>query len=67
MEYDQPIQISTNRCKLWTGYYFQHKNTSNEAISIDRSVEKHIEPFGNLLDNIFSNSYRLFTKILEKN
>lgn len=86
MEYDRPIQISTNRCKLWKAYYFRQRNgdmtacdnengdigfgsiNNGDLSTLDRSsADKNLEPFGTLLDNLFSNSYRLFSRILEKN
>lgn len=86
MEYDRPIQISTNRCKLWTAYYFRQRNgdmtacdnengdigfgsiNNGDLSTLDRSsADKNLEPIGTLLDNLFSNSYRLFSRILEKN
>lgn len=93
-EYNRPIRVAKEKCRLWTAYYFQHRrddlngtfnnstnNNEHAASSINNgdlnasaldktnpnNDSRNLEPFGTLLDNLFSNSYRLFSKILEKN
>lgn len=67
--YDKPLKCSTAYLKLWTTYYFQHKDTS-DLNTTDTTLQKSFDTVGNLFENItpnslsfISNGFRLFNQI----
>jgi hypothetical protein len=68
MIYEKPIKCSNGYLKLWTNFYFQHKDTSDINFSSDNSLQKGIDSVGNLFENItpnnfLTNGFRLFNHI----
>ena len=73
IEYDKSLKFSTNYLKLWTSFYFQFKEPTNDLNTNDANSQLQkgaINSVGNLLENIapnglnfLSNGFKLFNHI----